>query len=435
MYKFSGTGLSDRGRNRQNNEDYFVIEQSLGLFILCDGVGGHNSGEVASAVCAKTVLDVMQREREKIEKYHENPSPELRKQLTQLIYAALQEANEAVTALSVQGLPTEGLATTAEVLLILPNYALLGHVGDSRTYISRAGTVYQLSMDHKFAVEMVKNGTWDQAMAAQSPFANTLTRAVGAQEVVQPDILEIEITADDLFVMCTDGFSDYFDTQEIQRLISGAGPKATPAELPKVLIDAANQKGGKDNITALVAKITERQANSVKPIDVVLKQESLGKVPLFCYLSFAEITKILAIASVKSLKKGEILFKENDPATEMFVIVSGTAQVRKGSELLTELQHGASIGEMAILDQSLRSATITAREDAVLLVIPRAALMRLLQQDHGIAVKFLWAMSQELDRRLRSTSQSLMEARKILAEKRERDDLPFVCDDIPIKNF
>jgi len=431
MYSFIGNGLSDRGRNRDNNEDYFIIDEALGVFILCDGVGGHSSGEIASALCAKTISEALKRKHAMIRKYHAKPSPELRDQIKKIIHDALQEANQAVTKLSIQGAPTEGLATTAEVLLILPDYALLGHVGDSRTYISREGTVYQLSMDHKFGVEMVKNGTWDPSMVATSPFANTLTRAIGAQEVVQPDMLEIEITEGDIFLLCSDGFSDYFKTDDIQRLLE----TGTPAELPQKLIQAANERGGKDNITTLVAKIRAQEARSSKPIDVILKQQSLGKVPLFSYLTFAEITKILALAAVRSLKKDEVLFKENDPANEMFVIVSGVAQVRKGSQLLTELQHGASIGEMAILDQSLRSATISAKEDATLLVIPRAALMRLLQQDHGIAVKFLWAMSQELDRRLRSTSQSLVEARKLIAEKRERFDLPFVCEDIPIKNF
>lgn len=432
MLGFQGYGYTDPGQKRDNNEDYFIIEKDLGLFVLCDGVGGENSGEKASYVCAHAICDYFKKHKTVLEQYQKKPSLSLRRAILDMIRESIQEANRLIHDAALPGSGMEGMATTVNVLIQLADFALVGHVGDSRTYLIRSGVVHQLTEDHNFGAEMIRKGEWTEAQSEQSPYSNTLTRAVGAHPAVQPDLLEVEVTHEDMFLMCSDGLSDYFSSEELQNLIRGQAV----SDLPAFLAQQANAKGGKDNVTVVFCRVESRAAEKqieLNALDAVKKQQAMNKVPLFGYFSFAELSKVLAVTTARSIRASEFLFKEGEVGNEMYVVVSGGVKVLKGTHVLAELRQGAPIGEMSVIDNSPRSASIQATEPTTVLMISRNDIINLLKQEPRIGVKFLWAMGQELERRLRTTSRDLAEARSIIERTKEQalqDDLPFELEKI-----
>lgn len=401
--KANGYALSDPGLKRSANEDYYLMDEEIGLFVVCDGVGGHVAGGVASEMAGKMIRQVMNDGRTIIQKYNADRSLKNRAIVAGLLQKAILAANEQIYRMAEVDVLKRGMCTTVAALVVLDDYAILAHVGDSRIYLYRSNQVHQLTEDHKYAIEMVKRGMMKAEDAAKSPQANVLTRAVGIQPAVQVDTLQLELANGDLFLLCSDGLHNYADRNELKNRFSSGDP----TKLPLQLVDFAKSQGGSDNVTVITVKLEMERAAQDDVVDALKKTEIFGKIPMFRYLGYTEMTKALSIAHLKQFAAGAAVVKQGDPSDEMYIIAAGETDVLKNNVKIAERKKGDFFGEMGIFDNAPRSATVTARTPVTAITLHRKDLLELLRQESQIAVKLLWALNRELNERIRKSSEDV----------------------------
>ncbi|HEY0634657.1 MAG TPA: Stp1/IreP family PP2C-type Ser/Thr phosphatase [Gammaproteobacteria bacterium] len=237
-------GRSDIGRVRGNNEDYLDWDMERGLAVLADGVGGSNAGEVASRMAVTTLLEQI--------------PPLSRGSATahcaHRLREAIEHANRRIHE-SAQYAPFLGMSTTLTALWVCGRQVILAHVGDSRIYRLRNGALTQVTVDHSFVQEMVDSGIMTVEEALNSTRRHLITRALGLKESVRVDIQVSGVRAGDRYLLCSDGLSDMVDEPTLASLLmDGEGALAV---LVDTLIEHANQRGGRDNIAALVVAIDQ----------------------------------------------------------------------------------------------------------------------------------------------------------------------------------
>jgi len=244
-------GVTDIGRRRTSNEDAFLLDDELGLYVVADGMGGHAAGEVASREAVDTVMGMVRRGHETVERFaREGPTEDNVRAVQRLLESAVQAATYMVFAIAENDPDQKGMGTTVSALLLTADHGVIAQVGDSRIYLLREGQVYQLTEDHTLVAWQVKQGIISEAEAALSPHKNVITRAVGSRDYVQVDTHCIEIGAGDRFLLCSDGLHGYLSEQEIAPILALGAQLAANR-----LIELANSRGGRDNITAVVVEI------------------------------------------------------------------------------------------------------------------------------------------------------------------------------------
>ena len=249
--EIDATGLTDVGQKRKINEDYFYVDNTRGLFIVCDGVGGNAAGEVASHKAIEFTISFLDEHWEEIESAAKNPAGYYK--LTQLVEKAIHETCKKIHALSELEPNLNGMATTFTLLLVVDGNAIVGHVGDSRLYIKRGDEVFLLTTDHTLYNEMAsEHENIDPNLIKR--FSNCLTRAVGSDDSVAVETLMFEARQFDVLLLCTDGLSNYFENERVvAEMLSGNHVNS----IAESLVRFANDSGGSDNITALVLRILD----------------------------------------------------------------------------------------------------------------------------------------------------------------------------------
>lgn len=235
-------GASDVGRVRTLNEDSFCIfgmdeQQIPGLCVLSDGMGGHNAGEVASQ---KTVQFIVEALRDKLDLSRDAVPVEMKR--------AVEYANGKVFKMASDNQSQHGMGATLVLAVILDSVAYLANVGDSRAYAYRNGELIQITKDHSMVEEMVMNGVITLEEAKVHPQRNMITRAVGTDPSVEPDLFEYDYLPGDILLLCSDGLSGMIEDDQMITILE---ENRSAKEKVSALIDAANQNGGRDNITAI----------------------------------------------------------------------------------------------------------------------------------------------------------------------------------------
>ena len=233
---------SDIGKAREMNQDYYYIpdwEDEMKLYILADGMGGYNGGEVASKLATITALNYIKSNFETSEKDKES--------ILKLIKSAMEYANMVVYEKSVEEKELEGMGTTLEVCLIYNSKIYIGHVGDSRVYRIRNELIRKLTRDHSYVENLVNDGTISKEEAVHHPKKNMLTKALGCKAFLEPDVIVKGLIKGDTILMCSDGLTNMVEEKEIYEIIKEDYTTAT-----EKLIEKANENGGYDNITAIV---------------------------------------------------------------------------------------------------------------------------------------------------------------------------------------
>ncbi|MFW6066729.1 MAG: PP2C family protein-serine/threonine phosphatase [Myxococcota bacterium] len=247
-----GAGLSDVGRRRVVNEDAFLCDDELGLYIVADGMGGHAAGEVASQEAVDTIHGMVRREHEALrimEEAQEGGAETLRGAI-RVLESAIQAATYMVFGLAQHEPERQGMGTTVSALLLRGHHGITAQVGDSRIYLVRDGIATALTEDHTLVAWQVKQGLITAEEALRSPHRNVITRAVGSREYVQVDTQVIESKPGDCYLLCSDGLHGYLRAEEIAPICDLGAPLAT-----KRFIEMANERGGRDNITAVVVEL------------------------------------------------------------------------------------------------------------------------------------------------------------------------------------
>lgn len=238
LVQYTAAALSDRGRKRSGNEDAYGLSLEHGAFVVCDGMGGAAAGEVASAMA---VDEVMRRLKSRTDA---DPLPAAAE-------TAIEAANTAIFTRSQGNRKLSGMGTTLVALLVEEQRAWILNVGDSRGYLQRGGKLQQVTLDHSLVEEQVRSGRMKPAEAEHSPLRNVITRALGTQISVTPDVFPIEVESGDLFLLCSDGLTRELSDSLLESLL---GLDLPLDELCERLVNAANRAGGHDNITCLLVR-------------------------------------------------------------------------------------------------------------------------------------------------------------------------------------
>ena len=235
---------SDVGKVRELNEDSFYISDSLDeiqLYILADGMGGYNGGEVASKLAIQSAKNYIENNFKQIEKDKDS--------IIQLVGSSVEYANMIVYEKSKENDELNGMGTTLDVCLIYNNRVFIGHVGDSRVYRIRKEFMRKLTQDHSYVQKLVKDGTITKEEAVHHPQKNMLMKALGCNAFVEPDVMVKGFLKDDILIMNSDGLTNLVSQEEIFK-----EAKKDIEQAPKELVNLANGKGGYDNITVIVIK-------------------------------------------------------------------------------------------------------------------------------------------------------------------------------------
>jgi serine/threonine protein phosphatase PrpC len=388
--------VSDTGKVRKQNEDSFCIDEQLGLYVVCDGMGGHAAGEVASKTAVNAITRVIHERRAFLTKF--DGSAAAIQGLCSLIQEAISEASRTVYRVASSDLGKHGMGTTCVALLIAGDKAVMANVGDSRLYLLRDGQLHQLSTDHNFLTEVVASGMLSYEQAAQAPHANTLTRAVGVQPSVRIDLLPLDVLPGDTFLLCSDGLYDY--SRDPQQLI-GTLEERDPQHVARALLERALDGGAHDNATAIVVRVESKEARQQeRKQEVTAHMEALAEIDLFRDFTMAELVAVYNELQPAEFAAGEQVIREGDRGDFLFVLVDGHCQVSRAGSAIAVLGPGSHIGEMALLNQRPRSATVTALEPTRLLRLECSAFHALMAREPGIACKFLWKFAQTLSMRL-----------------------------------
>jgi serine/threonine protein phosphatase PrpC len=404
---------TDVGRKREVNEDNFLVDKKLSLFVVADGMGGHASGEVASHLAVHEFRNVVDAGKDVIEKYAKG-DPSVRPQdVLSLLEGAIQAAGHAIYHKGQAEPEKRGMGTTTSALLIVGDRGFIAHVGDSRIYMLRGGQVVQLTEDHSLVNELIRRGRITREGLDGSPYKaykNAVTRAVGVYETVQGDTIDFEILPGDQFLLCSDGLHAYLNDQRITDFLK----VEDITELPKKLVDHANTSGGHDNITAIVVRVESQQAGLLeeRAEELTLKVDMLKRMPFFRHLIYKEILRVVNVTKVREYAAGEELLKEGTSGDEMFVLLRGKIRLHKNNAFITYLLPGAHIGEMALVDpRQPRSASATAEERSRVLSLRRRDFYEIIRKEPQLSVKLLWSFVQVLADRLRKTTADLSGAR------------------------
>ena len=240
--KLESFGATDIGLVRLNNEDVWAQMPKERFFVLADGMGGHNAGEIAANETVRLLCDY-------VKEAHKNPHTT--QEWLDILDQGVQKVNTSIFQLALKNKALEGMGTTLCFILIQNSSLIYGHVGDSRIYRLRKGRLTQLTHDHSLKGELIAKGKLDESRAASFP-KNVITRAIGTAPTVTPDIDFLPIELGDLYFLCSDGLTDVLSNAQIQEILEESSNIQTAS---KNLILAANQKGGIDNITILIIKI------------------------------------------------------------------------------------------------------------------------------------------------------------------------------------
>lgn len=239
------SGLSNVGMIREINEDSFAVKEDIGLYVVCDGMGGHEAGEQASQIAVSTIVDIISCYNFETEILKVD-DVETHFPINQLIFLAMQEANSSILLASTAA---GQMGTTADMAINRNGTIHIGHIGDSRMYLIHDKQIRQITEDHSVVQQLVKAGILSEGDAKVHPYKNVITRCLGIQLEVEPDIFSLPLEKGDRIIICSDGLSNMVSKDEMRDIVLSNNKLELACQK---LIELANQNGGIDNITAVI---------------------------------------------------------------------------------------------------------------------------------------------------------------------------------------
>lgn len=240
--KFDCWYLTDKGLRRESNQDSLLINKDLGLFVVADGMGGHSGGEVASAMAVSVVEEVVQR------------FAQSKMTARELVMISFEEASRRIFDRTLNESPELlGMGTTMVLAYISNDILYIGNVGDSRCYLFENHNLWQVTEDHSLINEQLRAGVMNEEQVKQLIGRNVITRSVGFEREVAPDIIEREIKAGEIFLLCSDGLSGLVTDQQISEILNNNNPEKAVKEC----VDQALANGGHDNVTVMIVHFYE----------------------------------------------------------------------------------------------------------------------------------------------------------------------------------
>ncbi|MBN1335826.1 MAG: protein phosphatase 2C domain-containing protein [Deltaproteobacteria bacterium] len=390
--------LTDVGCRRDQNEDSYFCDPSHGLFLVADGVGGRAAGEVASQIATDTFAEAGPHLHATLGTFLDNPSLARRNEVLESLDAVFQLASRRVYE-AAERRDLRGMTTTLAVVLVGGGWAFVAHVGDSRVWLLRDGSLSQLTEDHTMVNELVRNAQLTREEAAHTTYRNVITRAVGLHPTVQPDTLAVELWPGDRLLLNSDGLSDVVSKEDLARLGSLEDIEEATGRLLAEALDAE----APDNVTIVLVE----PEPSPKSALAIARAQAMDELFLFRGLPFHARLRVSRICDEQFFAPDEVVVSQSDPGLAMYVVIQGELLVSRGGVELARLGPGDHFGEIALADGLPRSATVTGLTFGSLIIIHQANLVEFTRREPELGNEILWRLLQALAGRLRETNARL----------------------------
>ncbi len=436
-----------RGAVREHNEDNFLIDPKLRLFIVADGMGGHRAGEVASAMSVNLFRKLIRRHRDVVEACQAQDNAENRKKLRKLLDDAVLATNHLVLQHSSSHPWLAGMGTTFTGLILAGHHGFLAHVGDSRAYLVREGAANQITQDHTLLNALRSEGKIKALHELRAQFRNAVTRAVGVEPHLEVDVADFEVLPGDRFLLCSDGLYEYLDGDDLAAHIESRKDQSCD-ELVQSMLDLAVQSGGSDNITALW--VEAEPAEDEEALAQGRRRERirfLADLPLFDGLDDDEIAAVESKMHEWEVRRGDVLDKPGGNTPQVCVLLVGRLGVFLRDEHVDSLRPGTVYGVASMVSRRPSRDEVRALTDCRVLAISNGDMHELLAAPDSLAQRLTWNLARMLGEELvvvrgslhslrvqmaqREPSRPRVRLERLRAEDKGRDERPTSLADVP----
>jgi len=361
-------------------------------------VGGRTAGEVASQIATDTFAEAAPHLHAALRTFLADPGLSTRNGVLEALDAICQLASRRVYE-TAERRDLQGMTTTLAVVLVGGGWAFVAHVGDSRVWLLRGGSLSQLTEDHSMVNELVRNAQLTPEEAAISRYRSVITRAIGLHPTVQPDALAVELLPGDRLILNTDGLSDVVAPEDIARL----GSLEDVDDAVNLLLAEALDCEAPDNVTVVLVE----PEPSPQAALAIARAQTMDDLFLFRGLPFHARLRVSRICDEQFFTPGQVVVAQSDPGLAMYVVIEGRLSVARGGVELAELGPGDHFGEIALADNLPRSATVTALTFGSLIIIHQSSLVEFTRRDPDLGTEILWRLLRTLAGRLRETNARL----------------------------
>lgn len=392
---------TDLGCVRENNEDSHLLDLEHGVFVVADGVGGSTGGEIAS----QRLVQQIGESAEELSTLARGGNPifdrEHRERVFARLLAKVQEANAAIFEVGKEVDPMSPPATTCDVVVLSEQAAFIAHVGDSRVYLLRGGEIFRITEDHTFYEQLRQEDVDDPAVLDR--YRNVLTRSIGGRPQVDVDALFIDLQPGDHLLMCSDGLTDYLGGAELLELALREEGEA----LAQAYIDEARERGGKDNITALLVEIESVSEDTVRDatgFDTLKQVDILGNIALFEGLGVRDLLKIMRVVFEVPHHDGDLVAERTGDERCMYIVAEGSVELLVDDVKISTLGKGQHFGEYALVSDEPRAAEARCVGDTLLLAVPARRFRAIVSEDPVVGNMLLWNLLDAATRQIRKLS-------------------------------
>lgn len=371
-------GTTHPGRVRQTNEDAFALDAESCCYVVCDGLGGHAAGEVASRMATEFVTSHLRSNAGLLEDARASEGGRFAVQV--LMDEAINQASRRLFESACRDEALAGMATTITAALIWNGRFVVGHVGDCRVYLRRGARLAKLTSDHTLAAARREQGVPEEEVGPE----HVLTRAVGAQPSVLVDTLCLPIMPGDVYLLCTDGLHRYFEDDELAVMMGSVEVD----QLAAVLVEAACGRGGEDNLTAVVLGVMEDEVSdelALRAARSARRLESVAGVFAFQGLSLPRLALVMDVMTTRRFSPGEAVVREGDALEGVHVLVDGQLRGERTGSV-------RGFGAGALVRESIAAETVVADTESELLVLSRRAFAKLVARHPRLANRILWRL-------------------------------------------
>ncbi len=402
LHAYGGT---HPGQVREHNEDAMLLDVRNGVYVVADGMGGANAGEVASRM---VVEEISRQARSLVRSIVDQADDADRGRRWALHYLpqVVEQANRMIFEEAQRTQARKGMGTTVDMLMAVGDDAYICHVGDSRVYLLRDGELFQITEDHSLVNRLLRQGQISPEEAHAHPHKNLITRCVGIQPQVQVDSLYVDLQPGDRFLLCSDGLTDMVTEEQLLQLSQHYAGQ----DLVDACIHAACEAGGHDNVTVIVVEVERDESMHPARIGMLERVEFLQDIFLFAQLSDQECVRVNRILYEQHYPARTQILRKGSQGSEFYIVVQGKAGIWDGRTHLTDIGAGGHFGEFALLEDQPRSADVWATSDCTLLVIKREDYLQLVAEDAVLAVKVYQAFLKHLADRVRDLSRRVIKS-------------------------
>jgi serine/threonine protein phosphatase PrpC len=389
-------GETDIGRVRQNNEDNFLMLPERFIFAVADGMGGAKAGEVASAMALESLEEQAKISPSPTELYEPKDSDSAGDKVLNWIATAVRKSHKNIWKKSQKEAEMRGMGCTLDFLVLSQDRAFVGHVGDSRIYLIRRGRAYRVTQDHTLAQAQYAAGFLTEEELKTARTRNILLKAMGVAAEVEPDVFTFEIGPGDCFLLCSDGLYEYFQDTEIPKFFD----EFELEQIPRKLIETACERGGHDNITAVVVEVLggEKRSRARDPEEEAELVEQLAGLSLLESLSYEELLIFSRVGRKAQYGADDLLIVGGEETERLCIVLEGELLEGEKSRGVS-IREGEAIGEGAILGSKPARFSLRAVQPTTVFLIDCEPFLGLLDKEPNLANKVLWSLlSQSKDR-------------------------------------